>query len=208
MSSTPDKPYLAPYREAVRRHGATFEATLWLSREWQIGRFRVMTEMVDFTGRTILDAGCGLGDFAAALEEWGIGYGGYVGVEGMPELVAQARTRDLPEAKFIEADFVHDAAAFAMRPDLAVFSGSLNTLTQDEAIGVLERAWAASAEGVVFNFLSSRHGRTNAPDPSPARRFDPIEMLQWALSRTPVVQLRQDYFAGHDATIAMQRATA
>ncbi|MCA9281458.1 MAG: class I SAM-dependent methyltransferase [Phycisphaerales bacterium] len=211
----PDQPdYLRPYAEAVRTHGPTFEATLWLNRQKQTDRFRVIAEAIDLTGRIIVDAGCGLGDLASYLCEHNIQYGRYIGLEAMPEMVEQARSRNLPEARFEIADFALDEQCFPRlassdRYDIAVFSGSLNTFKEDHARAVIKRAFDAANEdkgGVVFNFLSARHGKKHTPDPSPARRFDPVKMTDWALKLTPRVLLRQDYMGGHDATIAMFKA--
>ena len=69
MADRGDKAYLQPYREAVERHGPSFEATLWHSVEAQALRFDVMIGLVDLDGRSVLDAGCGQGDFAARLLE-------------------------------------------------------------------------------------------------------------------------------------------
>jgi SAM-dependent methyltransferase len=204
--SSPD--YLAPYADAVRTYGASFEATLWASREKQVGRFAVIAEMADLTGRVVVDAGCGLGDLAVYCEGEGIAYGRYIGLEAMPDMVEAARALHLPEARFEVVDFAADPAAFGALAgsdavDLVVFSGSLNTFEEQGAFDVVRRAFEAAREGVVFNFLSARNHERNPVDPSPAKRFDPAAMLDRALALTPRVRFRQDYFDGHDATIAM-----
>lgn len=204
--------YLDPYRDALRVHGPSFEATLWMSRQKQRQRFRIFSRMADFTGRVVLDAGCGLGDLAAWLLERGIDYGAYIGMEALPEFIEQARATALPETRFVLADFVGDAAAFDSvshaqhrfaEIDLVVFSGSLNTLSEEEAWEVVLRAWRVAQEGVLFNFLSTRDHQPPRTQPSPARRFDPVALVARALEVTPRVALRHDYMGGHDATIAM-----
>jgi hypothetical protein len=64
MAGRGNKAYLQPYREAVERYGAGFEATLWNSPEAQALRFDVMIGLMDLEGRAILDgcwsAGCRL----------------------------------------------------------------------------------------------------------------------------------------------------
>jgi len=196
--------YLAPYRRAIDDFGVSFEAMLWASKEKQLGRFAVMAGLADLTGRVVLDAGCGLGDFAQWLIEHEVAYGRFVGLEGLADMVRAASERGLPEASFHACDFVAEPDAFArFKPDVVTFSGSLNTLRSEAATDVLRRAWAAAAEGVVFNFLSAKNHVPNAVDPSPAVRWEPAPMVEFALSLTPNVLFRQDYFAGHDATIAM-----
>lgn len=218
MSAAPDEPrsdaspaYLAPYADAVRTHGASFEATLWASKEKQVGRFAVIAEMADLTGRVIVDAGCGLGDLAAFCEDRGISYGRYIGLEAMGDMAKAGAERGLPEARFETVDFASETGCFERLAksdgfDLAVFSGSLNTFDPEHAFGVVKDAFRHAREGVVFNFLSAKNHERNPIDPAPAKRFDPAWMLDRALALTPRVRFRQDYFDGHDATISMMHS--
>ena len=178
----------------------------------QVARFDVMIGMVDLTGRVILDAGSGQGGLAEHLTARGVEYGAYIGLDAMPEMVEQSRARGLPEATFEVCDFAGELDAFSRYTkaaggpgvDFIVFSGSLNTMDENAALVVLERAWEAAAEGVLLNFLSDRaEAKAMAQRTTPAKRFRTIRMIDWALSKTPSVQFRQDYFAGHDATICM-----
>jgi hypothetical protein len=214
-----DDSYLAPYRKAVESFGASFESTLWASRRWQRVRFAVACDMQDMTGRVVMDAGSGLGGFAEYLRDVGVNYARYVGLEGVPEMTEKSASLHLPRASFHHVDFAADPDAFTTgvaestgvrggRPDVIIFSGSLNTFTMEAAQPILARAWDACNESLVFNFLSDRvRGRRRDADTGPARRFDTAAMLDWALERTEFVALRHDYLPdGHDATIVMRRA--
>ena len=207
--ATPDAraPYLAPYRDAIDRHGPTFEATLWRSKEFQRARFAALCDATDLTGRVVLDAGCGRADFARYLLEHEVQYGRYIGLDAMPELMEAGKALGAPESEFHVRDFVADPGAFAAAsrtPDVIVFSGSLNTLRYDETLRVLDHAWEVCAEALLFKVLSTRcpQAARTSPD-DPAHRFDPLALLEWALARTPSVLFRQDYLRGHDATIAL-----
>jgi SAM-dependent methyltransferase len=209
--------HLRPYVEAVETLGATFEATLWASREHQRTRFGVLREMCDFGGMVVLDAGCARADLAVFLVEHGAPPATYVGVEGVPDLVRAARDLAPPGSVIVEADFVADGEALTRalaqagqadgRADVIVFSGSLNTLRTDGALRVLERAWPLCRRALAFNFLSDRCAASvRGGTTGPAHRFDTERMLAWALARTPAVRFRQDYFpGGHDATVVMRR---
>ena len=203
--------YLEPYRDALAHHGPTFEATLWKSRHAQRARFRALVRMIDLRGRTVVDAGCGLGDFAAYLAEQRIAIGRYIGVDAFPDLMDRARARSLAGAEFRVADFARNTAAFSaligeVGADVVVFSGSLNTFEQPAAIEVLGPAFDAARIGIAFNFLSAASPVPRIDPDDPARRFNPAAMLAWALGKTPLVRLRSDYLRGHDATIAMRHA--
>ncbi len=209
--------YLRPYRAAVDRIGPRFEALLWSSPQTQKARFRVVTDMLDFSGRTVLDAGCGRADFARWLCQERIGYARYVGLDGVGEMVRFAQEQGLPNACFRTIDFVADPGAFIPAPDapiadIVLFSGSLNTIPEPAAMQALDRAWLACREALVFNFLSVADPAPGGPEPTnahgPARRFSTAQMLVWAQERTPLVALRTDYLDGQDATIVMRKPRA
>ena len=199
--------YLQPYRDAHRRHGNTFEATLWARPETQTLRFEVFAEMLDFAGKRVLDAGCSRGDFAAWLLDRGVRYDAYVGVDGVADLLDYARQRDLPDASFVHGDFVTQPELLATgSPDIVAISGSLNTMDLDVAMRVLEGAWRGANRALIFNFLSDRTSPRAVPQAHPARRLPTLDLIDWALNKTSGVRFRQDYFSdGHDATILMSR---
>lgn len=199
--------YLHPYRRAAASHGHDFRVTLWASPRSQQRRFRVFTQMAKLAGKRILDAGCSRGDFADYLLENDIRYGRYIGVDGLEEVIAYARERNLPDAEFHAGDFVDDPSLLRVgEPEVVVISGSLNTMNNRTVRRALEASWDAAGEMLLFNFLSDRTGPGAPPQGRPARRLDTMAMLNWALSKTWAVQFRQDYFAdGHDATILMRK---
>lgn len=128
---------------------------------------------------------------------------------------------DAPDATIIEADFAADPVLIerlaAGGGEVFTLSGSLNTMDEGLARSVLERAWRGVARvrrGVLaFNFLSSAYegglggaatpARTGPDFGGPARRFDTLAMIKWALTRSTSVAIRHDYLGGRDATIVM-----
>jgi SAM-dependent methyltransferase len=203
----PADAYLDPYRESVARHGTGFRATLWASERSQQIRFRVFTEMVYFADKRVLDAGCSRGDFAAYLLEAGQLYDRYIGIDGIDSVIAYARQRGLPRCRFESGDLVARPGLMRTgRPHIVCISGTLNTMTDEQVMAVLEGAWQAARETLAFNFLSDRCGPEAPPQDQFARRLDALGLLDWALSCTWDVRFRQDYFpAGHDATIVMRK---
>lgn len=203
----PSEKYLKPYREAVALFGPSFEATLWSSPEAQRLRFDVMIELADFEAGTVLDAGCGTGDFAAHLIDRSIGFKRYVGVDAVEQMIEAASRRGLPRCEFHVADLVHDQQCLqTIKADFICISGTLNTMDETMARKLVDVAFEAAGEGVLFNFLSNRPGSQWAQrDIGPARRFDTLGWLDWAMHRTSRVSFTQDYMDGHDATIMMRR---
>lgn len=224
-------PWLEPYKEAASRGGSSFGTLLWRSEAFQRARFEAIAEMIDLSGRVVIDCGCGRADFLAYLVSRDTAFRSYLGVDALGVMVDHCARRIESErwlrARVVLGDFAsaHDPFPGYVRDfgagshaiggggEVFVFSGSLNTCTQRHAIEVLDRAWRAIAPSpgserpgaaVAFNFLSARCGRKWAGVPTgPANRFDPHELLSFALERTSRVLFRQDYLDGHDATIVM-----
>ncbi|MEM7680733.1 MAG: class I SAM-dependent methyltransferase [Planctomycetota bacterium] len=198
---------LAPYRQAVAEGAEGFDATLWASPATQRLRFEVFAGMLDLCGKHVLDAGCGPGDLAEYLAESGCAHTQYTGVDGLEASIEAARARGVPRSRFVLADFVVDPEVLsAQGAQVVVISGTLNTMDPAEALRVLEAAWAGAGEGLAFNFLSDRAVDPAPTQLAPARRLPTLDLLQWALGKTPHVRFRHDYFAGgHDATISMRR---
>ena len=199
--------YLAPYRAEIERSGAGFSATLWGSREAQQRRFDVMNALVPLHERRVVDLGCGEGDLLAHLLGSGVRPASYLGLDAMAPMLDRARGRSLPRARFQVADLLRDEEVIAAAaPEVACISGTLNTMEPAEARALVGRAFEASRVGVVFNFLSDRpHRRWQDRPLGPARRFDTMDWLDWALGRSSRVRFYQSYLDGHDATIAMLR---
>ncbi|QDU72454.1 class I SAM-dependent methyltransferase [Mucisphaera calidilacus] len=199
---------LDPYRREHAQRGSAFSVTLWNTPESQQKRFRVLKEMVYLPGKHLLDAGCSRGDLAAWLIEHETPYGRYTGVDGLEEVIAFARRRDLPNTTFVAADLLERPEVLREAGAQVVFlSGTLNTMDFATALRLLESCWAACRETLVFNFLSDLAGPDAPPQDYPATRLPTLELLDWAARRASGdVQLRQDYFRqGHDATIVMRK---
>ena len=221
--------YLEPYRDAVEKLGPGFESLLWRSREYQEIRFKVLLE-VAATGlagpgqlgtvlrledETIADLGAGQADLAIWMHRIGLKCRRYIGVEAIGHLATRARQgleeHGLAHASIIESDFAADATLFdrLVRDEGAkvlLFSGSLNTFEQADAERVIRHAFRAIAgvenAAVVFNFLSDL-GATGSADTGPARRFRTLDLVRSLSRSSQRFTLRQDYLAGHDATIGL-----
>jgi len=206
MPERPGEKFLKPYREAVQQFGPTFESTLWTSREAQQLRFDVMIDLAGLDECVVLDAGCGTGDFAEHLIRRPVQFARYIGIDAVSELIEAAKQRGLPRCEFMLGDLIHDQSPLhQIEPDFVCISGTLNTMDEETARNLVSHAFDTAHQGVAFNFLSNRADeRWAARDIGPARRFDTINWIDWALSRTSRVSFTQDYLDGHDATILMR----
>ncbi len=198
---------LEPYRKSQQEHGQGFGVTLWASPRSQQLRFRVFTEMAFLAGKRLLDAGCSRGDLAQYLLEHDVPFEHYVGIDGLGPVIDFARARNLPRCEFHCGDLLRQPDLLRIGgPQIILVSGTLNTMTHEQALALIGSTYDAASEALLFNFLSNRIGPNAPPQLAPARRLDTLKLLDWALSRCPAVAFRQDYFdAGHDATILMRK---
>ena len=196
--TTPPR-YLEPYLAAVREHGGTFRSLLWSSPETQSARFRAITDLVDFTGKTVLDAGCGRADFLDHLQSLGWQGGNYIGLEAVPVLAAVAQ-RKMPHGhRVVEGDFIQHPELMRIDAGIIVFCGSLNTLDRFSFYLTLRHAIEA-APAVVFNFLSSAH-RAGGPH---LTWHDPQDVIKFTRGMGGRVRLADKYLKG-DCLIHVER---
>jgi hypothetical protein len=216
MASEDELPeYLAPYARAVAAYGTGFGSLLMTDHAWQAARFAVFARALDLRERAIADLGSGRADLLAWLERQHIGCRRYVAVEAVPEFHDFARSRSAPKqvaAHFVHADFVREVELCERlvaehELDTLLFSGSLNTLSEADALTVLDRAWRSLAEvrsaALGFNFLAGGDAWPRPTTRLPRRETS--RWFAWACERTPLVMFFQHYLGAHDATIVMLR---
>jgi SAM-dependent methyltransferase len=192
--------YLEPYVRASRRFGAGFGSLLWASPKTQAARFRALLKCCSFDARSILDAGCGRGDFLDFLLTREIRPKRYIGVEAMEPLAAAAEKKRHSICSIARGDFVENPSLLDQSADVIVFCGSLNTLSVFDFHLILTSAWKMAGEYLVFNFLSSdelakaEHLTWHAKE----------EVERFARGMTDMVMVVDDYIDG-DCTIGMLR---
>jgi SAM-dependent methyltransferase len=194
--------YLQPYTRAVKRHGAEFGALLWASPKTQRQRFEAIVDLVDPTGLTVLDLGCGRADLLDFFIARDVSPLRYIGIEAVTELAAAAARKDHPGLRIIRGDFLQDPRRIEIGADVIVCSGSLNTLEPEDFYQVIQRAFAAMQRTLVVNFLCS----PLLAAASFLRWHDAGDVLRFARTLTPEISLRDDYIEG-DCTIALWKAT-
>ena len=196
--------YLEPYKEAAKEHGGSFYATLWRSREGQQLRFNTICNGIEFSGTSILDVGCGLGDFADFLQAQQISFSSFHGIDAMEHMIVEAENKSLPRCTFSIGD-VLEQGDLLKGFDWITMSGTLNAMPQRIAMELVSNAFSACTIGVAYNFLSNQCKPNLNEDLTPASRFNTIEMLQQAFQLTRNVSFDQSYLDGHDATIILKK---
>lgn len=192
------------YDELVRRFGYDYRACDWGSSASQQRRFEVLAAVADLNGRSVLDVGCGLADFATYLSsaEGRSGVPRYTGLDISQEMIRHARERG-PDLDIRQGNILDDGLETF---DIVVGSG-IFTLLPGERCDLVESIIAAMYDhanhAVAFNTLSSwtSHRRKDEFHASP------IAMLEFCRSLTERLVLRHDYHP-RDFTVYLYRPDA
>lgn len=148
------------YESLLTEHGENYKALDWNSPESQKLRFEVMEDLFKVAnkdkGFSILDVGCGFGDFYAylKLKKYKCSY---TGVDISPKILEVAKKRH-PDARFSILDILNDPIRDKF--DYVVESGIFNIRTSEETShlehvkSMLLRMFELCKIGVGANFLS------------------------------------------------------
>ena len=199
MKKEQRKRIIDKHRDSLTRYGYHPSALYWSSREIQEIRFRELADIGIETGDSVLDVGCGFGDFNGWFESQG-GAIDYTGIDLSHDLLAEAKTRH-PDGSFIAGD-LFDTKFADQNFDWVVLSGALNEELHDGgayARRVIERMYALCCKGVAFNLLDARYMRAHD-----LQSHQPDEMLTYCRNLCRNCTLRDDYL-DNDFTIWMRR---
>jgi hypothetical protein len=164
-------------------------------------RFEAIRRLADLDGKSLLDVGCGRADFLEYLLRHGVRAGGLHRHRSRRRarrrggIEAAAEHHDPPRRLRRRADCGCSSAA-----DVVILSGSLNTADDPAFYSTLSRAYDATAQSVVFNFLSSTH----LAGQSYLYWRRPEDVLRFVRGLSPHVTFLQDYLAG-DMTVCISK---
>jgi SAM-dependent methyltransferase len=143
------------HEQLVKERGEGWQA-FWGSQDSQHGRYAVFLRHLPLSGHSILDVGCGFGDFYAYLGDQGVKPSRYLGVDLDPVIAAGA-ARKYPDAAFQTMDILTADPPFV--PDFIVASGIMAVRFDgyaDYVLRILKRFHAVCRRGFALNFLSTR----------------------------------------------------
>ncbi len=187
------------YRELAREHGISFRAVDWGSRASQQRRFRVLCQVGDLDGKSILDVGCGQGDLYECLSRRGVRVR-YTGIDITREMIEVARQR-FPKARFRVADVLEERGR---QHDYVLSSGIFGQRSAapfEYLKAAVQRMFALAKCAVAFNTLSTWAAQQEKGE----FHADPLKVAAFCRTLTPVLTLRHDYHP-RDFTIYLYRS--
>lgn len=180
------------YGARLAAHGPEVKALGWDTTAHQRARFAAAAGLL--AGDSVLDVGCGFGDFYGYLRSARRAPRRYHGLDLLPEFAAEARRRH-PGARFSSGDFF--AGARAPRADTVVALGILNfslATPEDNYAYVrlfLRRALAHARKRVVFDGISI-HRVAGWPEEKAIFYADPARILRLVAAESGSFRLAHD----------------
>ena len=120
----------------------------------QIMRFSKQASLFDYNNKSILDVGCGYGDFYSYLLEKGMVPQSYTGIDLIQSHCDFATARLPQEVVIINGDFLEIPL---QEVDIAVVSGAFNVYFEDwlsVVSSIIDKMWLLSKETIAFNIRS------------------------------------------------------
>jgi SAM-dependent methyltransferase len=139
------------YEEAIKKHGVSAQGVHWKNQQTQYKRFEAITSFLkkDLSSLSIVDAGCGFGEYYNYLLKNGMALKEYIGLDCEKQMIKKAKQR-FPKINFYQKDILFDPLPKA---DVYLSSGALNILEIDEVEQFIQRIYEHSYKALIFNSL-------------------------------------------------------
>ncbi len=144
-------------RYALIQHGYHPHSLFWSNTEVQELRFKVLAASGIQQGDSVLDVGCGFGDFADYLSRKGAAVE-YTGIDISEDLLIEGR-KHFPDFKLIKGDLL-DYNPAPRSYDYVTLSGTLNRKfdnAEQYTYHIIKRMFESCKIGIAFNLLDARH---------------------------------------------------
>lgn len=154
-------------------------------------RYRVLADVADLTGASILEVGCGFGDLGVFLHERYEGIR-YRGIDVSARMIEEGRrlhpALDLAQVNLLD---LNPAELF----DFVLAQGIFYLLAEPaepKMHGLIERMFALATQAIALTTTSAWSSRSY-----PGEFYaDPVRLLEWARHLTSAVVVRHDYHPG------------
>jgi SAM-dependent methyltransferase len=187
------------YAPLIAQHREPFKAVGWGSGKGQATRFRLLSQACAQSGcETVLDVGCGLGDFSYYRQR------GYTGIDVVPEMIEAASSRHPAIAtEFLECDLLTPPALGERRFDAVVASGIFGIAIRPAYPSQMIAAmWKHARKLLAFNMLSAEVHKSEREAFEAYYEIGEIAAMCQCL--TPYVMIDHTY-RRNDFTVCMYR---
>lgn len=146
------------FEERIEEAETDARALGWDTRESMQTRFAAAAEMYDFSDATVLDVGCGFGDFYEFLKQRGEQPAEYVGVDISETILDTAQDRNAdPRTSFEKRNiFIEpfEDRTFDIAVEFGVLNYNFENVSNEEYVRAYMRQTYESCEAILVNCLS------------------------------------------------------
>lgn len=186
------------YKAAFEQHGESSKALHWTSYKSVAARYRQLVNDLELDNKSILDAGCGMGDLLPYIYAKTTNFQ-YLGVDITPEFINIAKRRYYGHEFQVADPF---GGEFTKRFDVIVSSGVLNSNKPnwlEERKRMIRQLFELSNEAVSFNMAGGLMESSEAKNIAYANSAD---IFDFCSTLTSKLILRNHYHT-RDFTIVM-----
>lgn len=186
------------FAERLDQFGTGIRALDYGSRGNQQARFEILLSACDYRGKRVLDVGCGLGDFGVLLGER-VPDAQYVGIDICERMIDEVNQRGL-DAHHLDILAPHQPPT----GDIVIANGIFYLLEgerEQKMERLIARMFELASEVLVFTSLSNWKP---VDDDDAEFRADPVRVLEFCRTLSPMVSLRHDYLP-HDFCITLRK---
>ncbi len=202
MDSSSDKDRALSYSKTFAKHGFSPKAMQWSSYKTAAVRYRVLASQVNVSGKTVLDAGCGMGDLLPYLLAKGEP-SEYLGVDITADFVEVAQKHYDGYEFAVTNPFSDD---FTGTFDIVISSGVMNANTPgwlDKRKEMITKLFSLCREVLVFNMAGSAD-KTDELTSSKVAYANSNEIKAFCQTLIPDVEVITGYHP-KDFTVVMKR---
>ncbi|MGH7156905.1 MAG: class I SAM-dependent methyltransferase [Candidatus Saccharimonadales bacterium] len=190
------------YENSLKQYGPGPKALLWWDYKSMAIRFRELVKEVPVEGKSILDAGCGMGDLLPYLYAKSPDFK-YLGVDKTKGFIEIAKLRYEGHEFRVADPFNRPIGMF----DVLLSSGVMNGNFEDwlaKRHKMIVALFDQTGEVLAFNMAG---GLKPAQDDSLIAYANAQQIFDFCKTLTPYVKLKTDYLP-RDFTIVMRKKTA
>ena len=184
------------YDLSIKRFKQTPQGLHWQSKQTQELRFEAILTILqpEIKQLSLVDAGCGFGDFYCYLHQEDSLPASYIGIDIHPKMVKIAKKRT--KKTIIEANIL---TATLPEADYYVCSGAMNVLERFETTLFISQMLRFAKQGVIFNLLKGEDSS------STYNKYLPSEIRKQFSDFTGELQIIEGYLED-DFTVLLKKA--
>ena len=142
------------YQKAIKQYGISAQGVHWNNKFTQYKRFEILTKFIkkDITSSTIIDAGCGFGEYYNYLNSINKLPKKYIGYDIEENMISISKKR-FGFLEFYQKDILNDSLEVV---DYYICSGAMNIMQKDDMFLFIKRCFEHSKRGFIFNMLKTQ----------------------------------------------------